>query len=72
MNNVLMIRNLTKKYHSLQGEVIAIEDLSLEIKDTEFVALVGPSGCGKTTILSILCGLEDKTSGEIIFPNKKN
>ncbi|NLS76254.1 MAG: sn-glycerol-3-phosphate ABC transporter ATP-binding protein UgpC [Chloroflexi bacterium] len=47
------------------GEVIAVNDLSLEIKDKEFLVLVGPSGCGKTTALRCLAGLEDITSGTI-------
>ncbi|HEY6567841.1 MAG TPA: ABC transporter ATP-binding protein, partial [Actinomycetota bacterium] len=46
-------------------EVIAVNDVSLEIGDGEFMVLVGPSGCGKSTILRILAGLEDVTHGEI-------
>ncbi|HEY6565916.1 MAG TPA: sn-glycerol-3-phosphate ABC transporter ATP-binding protein UgpC [Actinomycetota bacterium] len=46
-------------------EVIAVNDVSLEIGDGEFMVLVGPSGCGKSTILRILAGLEDVTEGEI-------
>ncbi len=46
-------------------EVIAVNDVSLEIGDGEFMVLVGPSGCGKSTILRILAGLEDVTQGEI-------
>ena len=46
-------------------EVIAVNDVSLEIGDGEFMVLVGPSGCGKSTVLRILAGLEDVTEGEI-------
>ena len=42
---------------------IAVDDLSLEVADGEFLVLVGPSGCGKTTALRMLAGLEDITSG---------
>ena len=43
----------------------AIEDLSLEINDGEFLVLVGPSGCGKSTALRMVAGLEDISSGEL-------
>lgn len=71
MNNILIINELNKFYHNVDGETEAIKDISLTLKEGEFIAIVGPSGCGKSTLLSILCGLEDKTSGEIIFPNKE-
>ena len=47
------------------GDVVAVNDLSFELKDKEFLVLVGPSGCGKTTALRCLAGLEEVTSGEI-------
>lgn len=53
--------HVTKQF----GEVKAVNDLSLDIKDKEFLVLVGPSGCGKTTALRLLAGLEDITSGTI-------
>lgn len=53
--------HVTKQF----GEVKAVNDLSLDIKDKEFLVLVGPSGCGKTTALRLLAGLEDITSGAI-------
>jgi multiple sugar transport system ATP-binding protein len=49
------------------NEVIAVNDVSLEIGDGEFMVLVGPSGCGKSTILRILAGLEEVTAGEIFI-----
>jgi len=47
------------------GEVLAVKDLSLDIKDHEFVVLVGPSGCGKSTTLRMIAGLEEVTGGTI-------
>ena len=58
------IRNLNKKY---DGGFHAVKDVSLEIRDKEFVVLVGPSGCGKTTTLRMVAGLEEITSGEILI-----
>ncbi|MCK9547557.1 MAG: ABC transporter ATP-binding protein [Sphaerochaeta sp.] len=58
------IRNLVKKF---QGNVTAVDSLSLSIADGEFVSFLGPSGCGKTTTLRMLAGLEEPTSGEILL-----
>lgn len=72
MNNiVLSIKNLHKNYHDKNGEVSAIEDISLDVYDKDFISIVGPSGCGKSTLLSILSNLEKQTSGEIVFKHKK-
>src|SRR6266581_4810359 len=49
------------------NDVIAVDHVSLEIEDGEFMVLVGPSGCGKSTILRILAGLEDVTAGEVVI-----
>lgn len=69
MNDILKIKNFKKIYHTNNGETLAVEDFSFNLKDGEFIAIVGPSGCGKSTILSILCGLEDKSSGTIELVN---
>ena len=54
--------HVTKKF---SAETTAVDDLSLAIRDTEFMVLVGPSGCGKSTALRMLAGLEDVTAGQI-------
>jgi len=56
------MKNLNKVY---DGNVHAVVDFNLHIKDKEFIVLVGPSGCGKTTTLRMVAGLEDITSGEL-------
>ena len=53
--------HVTKQF----GDTVAVKDLSLAVRDEEFLVLVGPSGCGKTTALRMLAGLEEQTSGDI-------
>lgn len=71
MNNLLEIKDLSKTYYTKKGEVNAIDNISLDVKEGEFIAIVGSSGCGKSTLLSILAALEEKNSGSIKF-NKNN
>ena len=71
MPKVLEIKNLKKEYHTLKGEVLALQDVSFSINDKDFVAIFGPSGCGKSTILSILTGLDKDFEGLIDTHNKK-
>src|SRR5229473_5501096 len=52
------------------GEVVAVRDVSIEIKDKEFLVLVGPSGCGKSTILRMIAGLEEMTDGNIYIGDR--
>ena len=54
-------RNITKRF----GSLVAVDDLSLEVADREFLVLLGPSGCGKTTTMRMVAGLETETEGEI-------
>ena len=65
MSSILKIDKLHKNYHSKDGVVVAIEDISLDIKDGEYVAIVGPSGCGKSTLLNIIGGIDSKSGGDI-------
>jgi len=72
MNNILEVRNINKKYYSKKNEVCAIEDISLDIEEGEYVAIVGPSGCGKSTLLNIIGGIDKQTGGLIkLNGNKK-
>ncbi len=52
------------------GDVIAVNDLNIQIADQEFLVLVGPSGCGKTTALRCLAGLEDISDGQILIGDR--
>jgi multiple sugar transport system ATP-binding protein len=58
--------HVTKRF----GEVVAVNDLDIEVADKEFLVLVGPSGCGKTTALRCLAGLEDITEGKILIADQ--
>ena len=66
MSNVTL-KSLVKSY---DGKKNVIDNINLEIKDKEFIVLVGSSGCGKSTILRLISGLEDITSGEILIDDK--
>lgn len=65
MENLLSIENLCLTYQTPSGETQALKDFSLNVSRGEFVSLVGPSGCGKTTVLSLVAGLIEPTSGKI-------
>lgn len=67
MKSILSIKDLRKIYHTEHDEIYAVDNFSFDLQKGDFVSIVGPSGCGKSTILSILCGLLDKSSGEINY-----
>jgi len=67
----IRLQNLNKIYRTKNGSVEAVVDVNLDIKKSEFVAIVGPSGCGKTTILKMLAGLVPYTSGSITIDGKR-
>ena len=67
MNKLLTINNLGKVYHTQNGEVEALKNITLEVQKGEFICIVGSSGCGKSTLLSILANLDTKTKGEITW-----
>lgn len=71
MTKVLEIKNLKKEYHTLKGEVLALQDISFSIEEKDFIAIIGPSGCGKSTILSILTKLDKDYEGLIDTHQKK-
>ena len=66
-NNIINLSNITVTY---DGERV-LKDISLYIRDKEFVTLLGPSGCGKTTTLRIIGGFVEPDSGDIFFDGKR-
>lgn len=65
MKEVLRFENVSMRYHSKQGETVAVENLNFSVQEGEFCAIIGPSGCGKTTLLSLAAGLLSSTSGRV-------
>lgn len=65
MNNCLKVINLKKNYHTINGEIEAIKDVSFDVLRGEIIGIVGSSGCGKSTLLNILAGLDNETSGKL-------
>jgi multiple sugar transport system ATP-binding protein len=63
----IKFQNVTKRF----GDTLIVDDLSLEIDDSEFVVLLGPSGCGKTTTLRMLAGLESVSTGDIFIDGER-
>ena len=64
---MLSLRNITKEYPTGDTKVQALRGISLDFRENEFVSILGPSGCGKTTMLNIIGGLDQYTSGDLII-----
>lgn len=71
MQNILEVKQLSKKYQSKENEILAIDNINFSVKEGEFVSIIGPSGCGKSTLLSTIAGLIPKTNGEIYINGEK-
>lgn len=67
MNKILEIKNLSKKYHTKEGEILAIQNINIDVLKGEFISLVGSSGCGKSTLLNIIANLDKESTGNIKF-----
>lgn len=65
------IENVVKTFNGRSGEMVALNGVSLDILENEFVTVVGPSGCGKSTILNIIAGLLEPTSGTVYCGGKE-
>jgi NitT/TauT family transport system ATP-binding protein len=66
----LVIEEVSKSFQSASGEVLALDRVSLNVAEGEFVCLVGASGCGKSTLLNIIAGLEKPDSGTVLADGK--
>ena len=68
MNTILKLQDICFSYYSLAGETEVLKNITFDVKEGEFIAIVGPSGCGKSTLLNIICGLTKAKSGSYIMP----
>ena len=66
---MIKIRDLEKIYRTEEVETVALNKISIDVKEGEFVAIMGPSGCGKSTLLNILGLLDDPDNGSFLFNN---
>lgn len=67
MKDILVMKDIIKKFGKLHTEVTALKGLNFHVQEGEFVSIIGPSGSGKSTFLTIAGGLQSPTSGEIII-----
>lgn len=67
---MLELKNIKKDYPVGDGTIHALKGINLEFRESEFVSILGPSGCGKTTLLNIIGGLDQYTSGDLIINGK--
>ncbi|KNF08161.1 ABC-type nitrate/sulfonate/bicarbonate transport system, ATPase component [Gottschalkia purinilytica] len=70
-NKLVEIKNIGMSYHTLDGETLALKDISLDINHGEVIVMVGPSGCGKSTLLSIISGLIKPSKGSVYINGKE-
>ena len=68
---ILTIKDVSKKYQAKNGEIEALKNITFSVNEGEFISIIGPSGCGKSTILSIIAGLEEKSSGKVILDGEE-
>lgn len=67
---LLSVRGVTKRFLTSRHDTTALENVSIDIKQGEFICVVGPSGCGKSTLLNLIAGLDTPTSGQMVFDGK--
>ena len=67
MKTILQLNNVSFTYHSKDGEISAVENISFSIFEGEFIGIVGPSGCGKSTLLNLLAHIDSPSNGDIKF-----
>lgn len=67
---MLKLKKITKEYRAGNEKVEALKGIDIEFRENEFVSVLGQSGCGKTTLLNIIGGLDQYTSGDLIINRK--
>ncbi len=68
---IMEIQDISKTFFSKKGMFTAIEDVSLDVREGEFLVILGPGRCGKTVLLNMLAGLIDKTTGRVLLDGKE-
>jgi NitT/TauT family transport system ATP-binding protein len=68
---LIRVEHVDKSFAARHGSITIMQDISFEVRDADFVAIVGPSGCGKSTLLRLIQGLDRPTSGEVYFRDQK-
>lgn len=70
MVNNLEITGVSKEFKGNHGDLVALDNINLEVREGEFLCIVGPSGCGKTTLLNIVAGLDQPSKGGVLHRGK--
>ena len=68
-SSILEVKNISKVYHTIEGEIEALNNISFNINSGDFIGLIGPSGCGKSSILNIISNLDKNYKGNINIKN---
>ncbi len=71
MADILSVRGVSKRFHSSQGETLALQATDLTVQENDFITILGPSGCGKSTLLRIVAGLDTPTRGEVQLDGRR-
>jgi len=69
--SALTVENVSKRFETSDGPILAIEDISFRVRPGEFVSIIGPSGCGKSTLFNVIGGLMDSYEGRVIVEGER-
>ncbi len=64
---VVLVEKVSKEYKRGKEVVVALKDINMEVRESDFLLIVGPSGCGKTTLMNVMAGLDQPSTGRVIF-----